>query len=195
MRIAKAIVQSQNRSPIYSDWFGSYYRPPRSTPSATRSEGLYAAYQLARDFGDPVEARQILETIQNAMEFQLQTQFRPESAMYLKNPQQSLGGFHRSLTNFEIRIDYVQHNISSMIGLYSIKNEKDGKKQNIDCSKDVTDQLKLLFVGDTSFGENYQIQIKENGGENILETKGYDYLFETSRPSWHLRPTSWWRRR
>ncbi len=128
MRIAKAIVQSQNRSPIYSDWFGSYYRPPRSTPSATRSEGLYAAYQLARDFGDPVEARQILETIQNAIGFQLQTQFRPESAMYLKNPQQILGGFHRSLTDFEIRIDYVQHNISSMIGLYRIKNEKAGKK-------------------------------------------------------------------
>jgi hypothetical protein len=53
-----------------------------------------------------------------------------------------------------------------MIGLYRIKNEKDGKKQNIDCSKDVTDQLKLLFVGDTSFGENYQIQIKENGGRS-----------------------------
>ena len=128
MKIAKAIVKSQNRSPVYSDWFGSYSQPPSSTPSATRSEGLYAAYQLARDFGHPVEAQQILITLQNAIGFQLQTQFRPESAMYLNNSKQILGGFHENLTEFEIRIDYVQHNISSIIGLYRIKNEKDEKK-------------------------------------------------------------------
>jgi hypothetical protein len=28
-----------------------------------------------------------------------------------------LGGFHRDLTNFEIRNDYVQHNISGILAL------------------------------------------------------------------------------
>jgi hypothetical protein len=119
-RIARAIVQSQNRHPRYPDWRGSYYRPPRSTPTATRTEGLCAAYHLAHDFADPQEAETILQAIRLGIGFQLQTQFRPESVMYLKDPQRSLGGVHRSLTNFEIRIDYVQHSISSLLGLYRI---------------------------------------------------------------------------
>jgi len=123
LRIAGAIMARQNLTPEYRDWFGSYGRPPRSTPAATRSEGLYAAYKLARDFGDPKEAKAILEAIRHGVAFQLQTQFRPESVLYLKNPQRSLGGFHRSLTNFGIRIDYVQHNISSLLGLYHILDE------------------------------------------------------------------------
>jgi hypothetical protein len=120
-RIVGAIIQSQNRDPIYPDWLGSYYTPPRSTPTATRSEALYAAYQLARDFGDPIFAQQILGAIKLDISFQLQTQFRPESVMYLDDPQRALGGFHRSLTNYEIRIDYVQHNLSSILGLYKIE--------------------------------------------------------------------------
>ncbi|MFQ5485261.1 MAG: hypothetical protein ACE5DO_08000 [Desulfobacterales bacterium] len=121
-RIARAIMARQNLTPEYRDWFGSYGRPPRSTPAATRSEGLYAAYKLARDFGNPKEAKAILKAIRHGVAFQLQTQFRPESVMYLKEPQRSLGGFHRSLTNYEIRIDYVQHNISSLLGFYHIRN-------------------------------------------------------------------------
>jgi hypothetical protein len=127
-RIARAIRNSQNRNPKYPDWSGSYYRPPRSTPTATRSEGLYAAYLLTRDFGDQAEAKAILESIRLGLAFQLQTQFRPESVLYLKEPQRALGGFHRSLTNFEIRIDYVQHNISSLLGLYRIIEDTDGYK-------------------------------------------------------------------
>jgi len=127
-RIAEAIVQSQNRNPVYPDWLGSYYKPPRSTPTATRSEGLYAAYLLARDFASPERAQAILEAISLGLAFQLQTQFRSESVMYLENPQRCLGGFHRSLTNYEIRIDYVQHNISSLLGLYRLKETAKGAR-------------------------------------------------------------------
>ena len=114
MRLARTIVRSQNRGSRYPDWQGSFYRPPRSTPTATRAEGLLAAYALARDF-DPPEASAILEAVRLCLAFQLQTQFRPESAMYLPDPQRSLGGFHASLTNDEIRIDFVQHNISALL--------------------------------------------------------------------------------
>jgi len=115
MRIAQAIVLAQNREPEYLDWLGSYYKPPRSTPTATRSEGLCAAYQLARDFKTSIEADRILRAMELGIAFQLQTQFRPESVMYLSDPQRSLGGFHSSLTNFRLRIDYTQHNISSLL--------------------------------------------------------------------------------
>jgi hypothetical protein len=47
--------------------------------------------------------------------FALQTKFRPESVMYVRDPQRALGGFHYSLTNYRLRIDYTQHNISSLL--------------------------------------------------------------------------------
>lgn len=119
-RISKAILQSQNRNPEYPDWRGSFYKPPRSTPTATRMEGLYAGYQLTRDFGSLQDSRTILEGIKLGVQFQMQTQFLPESVLYLKNPTAALGGVRRSLTDFGIRIDYVQHFISSLLGLYRI---------------------------------------------------------------------------
>ena len=114
------IFLKQNRAPEYPDWLGSYYQPPRSTPTATRSEGLFSTYLLARDYGYEQMASQILEALKLGAAFQLQTQFRPESVMYLKDPQRALGGFHRSLDNYELRIDYTQHNISALLGLYKI---------------------------------------------------------------------------
>lgn len=117
MTIADAIIQSQNMQPEFPDWFGSFYKPPRSTPAATRTEGLMAAYRVARDYGTPEDAERILQAAQASVSFQLATQFYPESAMYLPNPQRVLGGFHADLTNFEIRNDYVQHNLSAILAL------------------------------------------------------------------------------
>jgi hypothetical protein len=91
-RIAGAIVASQNRHPAYPDWRGSFYQPPRSTPTATRMEGLCAAHILMRDTGYLQEAAAMFQALQGGIAFQLQTQFRPEKAMYLTYPQLSSGG-------------------------------------------------------------------------------------------------------
>ena len=124
-RITGAILAAQNLQPTYADWAGSYYRPPRSTPTATRSEGLAAAYLLEQDFGDPAAAQRLLGALQRGVRFQLQTQFRPESALYLGDPARVLGGFRRSLTHYEIRIDYVQHNISALLALRRLLSAAD----------------------------------------------------------------------
>ena len=125
-RITGGILKGQNRQPSDPDWLGSYYRPPRSTPTATRSEGLAAAYQLERDLGDKQRTAGILEGLELGVRFQLKTQFRPESALYLPNPRRALGGFRRSLTHYEVRIDYVQHNISALLLLRRILLEGSG---------------------------------------------------------------------
>jgi len=39
----------------------------------------------------------------------------PEEAMFHARPQVSLGGFTASLTDPEIRIDFVQHSISALL--------------------------------------------------------------------------------
>lgn len=118
--IANAIAQSQNLNPPHIDWLGSFFQPPRSTATATRIEGLCAAYSLAKQSNNPQAAQTLLKSLYLGAAFCLQTQFAPETAMYLPDPQLVLGGFHRSLTNFEIRIDYVQHNLQGLLGVYRI---------------------------------------------------------------------------
>jgi hypothetical protein len=127
IRLAKSIMNSQRDdiSEILNnpEWLGSYYTPPRSTPTATRSEGLIAVYHLSNDYGNQETTDRILNSIKLGIQFQLQTQFTQDDVADLPNPQKTIGGFHKSLTDYEIRIDYVQHNICSLLGLYKILNE------------------------------------------------------------------------
>ena len=116
-RIVQAIVQGQNRRPAYPDWYGSFYIPPRSTPTATRAEGLSAAYPMLLEAGRTDEAKAAMEALRAAVRFQLGTQFDEVTSLYLPERVRVLGGFRRSLDNYEIRIDYVQHNISALLAL------------------------------------------------------------------------------
>ncbi|MCZ6795356.1 MAG: hypothetical protein O7J95_17255 [Planctomycetota bacterium] len=120
MRISRAITAGQNRSPRFPDQLGSYYTPPRSTPTATRTEGLLAAHALARDHGKRDDAARILEAVRLGIRFQLEMQFAPERVLFLDDPGRTLGGYPRSFSNYEVRIDYVQHNISSLLGYYRL---------------------------------------------------------------------------
>ncbi len=117
MRIAEAIIGKQKRHAPFPDYIGSYHDRPRSTPVATRNEGLLAAYRLARDSGRPEMAERILAAVLLGVAVQLGTQLDAVRAMYLANPPKARGGFTRSYDNFEVRIDYVQHNISALLAL------------------------------------------------------------------------------
>ena len=39
-------------------------------------------------------------------------------------------------------------------------------------------KIKIIFTGDISWGESYQLKLEKKGKENILFTKGYDYCIE-----------------
>lgn len=120
MRLVDAIIAGQNRNPEYPDWYGSYYTPPRTAPAATRSEGMVSAYSLLSAAGKRERLSEVQENIELATRYQLMTQIQPESAIYLSNPAAAIGGFRGSFENYEIRIDYVQHNISALLGLRRI---------------------------------------------------------------------------
>jgi hypothetical protein len=117
-RIADSIVKAQRMSSDYPDWIGSYYNPPRSTPTATRAEGLVAMWYLAGKAHLPRDA--YLETLKRAAAFQMRCQINSTNNLYLPRPDVALGGFRRALDDWEIRIDYVQHDISSLLGLRRI---------------------------------------------------------------------------
>lgn len=121
--IARAIMNKQLLDEKTNpEWKGSYRSTgtPRSTPVACRSEGLSAVHQLAVDYGYDSEAEKIKKAIHEGIKFQLQMQLRPESTMYYENKNLCLGAFHKSLKNYELRNDYTQHNISSLIAYYNI---------------------------------------------------------------------------
>lgn len=122
-RIAQGILSMQRQDDSNPDWIGSYYTPPGSTSTATRSEALIAMHSIAlRAKVDPGQYQIALE---KAVAFQLRCQFTEENVLYLPRPDRSLGGFREGLTQWNVRIDYVQHNISSLLGLREILSTHD----------------------------------------------------------------------
>lgn len=126
-RLARAIGDTQHRHPPFTDWLGGFYSPPGSTPTAMRLQGLVAAYSLLRDHGGAAHsdgAIAALDASIAASAFMLQCQFRPENAMYFKNPQRIVGAFRESLTSPYIRIDFVQHNLMGMLSLWRVMEKE-----------------------------------------------------------------------
>ena len=89
---------------------------PRSTPAASRSEGVLAAYRMAREAGDP-RAADLSRALQASARFQLQQQFPLAGQSGFPKSQRAAGGFRESLDDERIRIDFVQHNVSSLLGM------------------------------------------------------------------------------
>lgn len=118
-RITEAILAAQHsgRSGDQKEWNGGFYTPPRSTPTATRTEGLGAAYHIFKKNGDSAYAETVRRAMENAIEFQLKTQFTVQKLRELNAERAGLGGFHESLDAYDVRIDYVQHNISALLAL------------------------------------------------------------------------------
>lgn len=124
MRIAESIMSKQTDGVIKKttdpNIIGSYSLP-RSAPTATRTEALIAAFHLANDFGNDLSKTQkILNAVSLGIQFQLRTQFIEDNMENVLYPEKAIGGFFDSLNNYIIRIDYVQHNICSILGLYHI---------------------------------------------------------------------------
>jgi hypothetical protein len=98
----------------YAGGFGP--GPPRVTPAASRAEGLLAAYRIARVTGD-ARASSIAAALKASARFQLTRQFTAENSASLPNPARARGGFYEGSAEPRIRIDFVQHNISSLLGI------------------------------------------------------------------------------
>ncbi|HXG65068.1 MAG TPA: hypothetical protein VNO70_08160 [Blastocatellia bacterium] len=104
----------------YAGGFGP--RMPRTTAAAARAEGMVAAYRIARSIGDPRAAR-IANSLKAAARFQLTQQFDAGNSASLPNPERAKGGFRASPASLRIRIDYVQHNISALLGVAELYRE------------------------------------------------------------------------
>jgi DUF1680 family protein len=116
IELAEAMMATQytdSDPPGYSGGFGP--GPPRGTPAASRAEGLLSAYRVARSTSD-ARASRIAASLKACARFQLAQQLRADDSS-LPNPQRAAGGFRESTTSMRVRIDFVQHNISSLVGI------------------------------------------------------------------------------
>jgi hypothetical protein len=120
MRLADAMAREQYGPDAPAGYQGGF-RPglPRSAQAAARAEGMLAGYRIARSTKDP-RAPGILSALAASGRFQLSQQFGPDNCFFLPDPARAAGGFHGSPAAMRIRIDYVQHNISSLLGIADV---------------------------------------------------------------------------
>lgn len=114
--LAEAMIADQYAEDAPEGFAGGFGPgSPRATPAASRAEGLVAAYRLARRTGD-ARAAKIAAALRASARFQLAQQLTADTEG-VRNPRVAVGGFREGLTSMKVRIDYVQHNISSLLSI------------------------------------------------------------------------------
>jgi len=88
---------------------------PRVTPAGSRTEGTGEVWRMARRRGESEQVRRVREVAVQSARFQLNQQYRLENSFFLPNPGRARGGFRGSPVHGEVRIDYVQHNVSGLL--------------------------------------------------------------------------------
>ena len=117
LALASAMIADQYTDEDAEGYAGGFGPgPPRVTPAASRAEGLVAAYRLARSTGD-ARASSIATALKASARFQFTQQFTSENNASARNPARAAGGFFEGSTDPWVRIDFVQHNISSLLAI------------------------------------------------------------------------------
>ena len=90
------------------------------TSTATRNEALVAAWRLATTVGDrDAIGRYSIGALRTA-QLQLRAQFTDANTKLYSHPERLIGGWGANASDPVIRIDYVQHNISALTGLFAL---------------------------------------------------------------------------
>ena len=109
----------------YPDFRGGYYDPPRSTPAATRGEGLGAVLDTCTLAGE--ECGWIEELLHETVRHEMLSQYGPDMSFWMKDRAKAFGGWNGGLLDTDVRNDFVQHNMSSLLGLERYVRARDGE--------------------------------------------------------------------
>ena len=98
----------------FPDFQGGYYNPPRSTPAATRGEGLGAVLETCELAGEDCGWVEFLLT--ETVRHEMLSQYDPDMCFWMKNRAKAFGGWNGGLLDMDVRNDFVQHNMSAVLG-------------------------------------------------------------------------------
>lgn len=123
--LSQAIVRAQNLDPRAPWRFGAFQERNDLTPAACRVEGLSAAWRLLKRAGRDSEADAVRDCIGLAAAFLVRMQYRDASTLDFKDPDYLKGQFPGGVGRPECRNDFIQHNVSGLLGALDIM-EKEG---------------------------------------------------------------------
>jgi cyanophycin synthetase len=95
------------------------------TSSATKGEALVAAWELARYREDAEAAAHFSEGALRTAQFLMRVQYTAENTQHFPRPNRVVGAWAQDERNSRIRFDFVQHNVSALIGVWHMT--RDGK--------------------------------------------------------------------
>ncbi len=130
-KITRAILRNQKTGADAAapDFVGSFYKLPYTTPASTRLEAYVAAIKLARFVGK--DDAELVQAAREVARFVVSQQFDRQNAFFLPDPARAKGGVRESIANNNIRIDYVQHAVSGMLGLARVLADANVGKRTI----------------------------------------------------------------
>ena len=119
LNLARAVeYQYKKNKPQWAefpDFQGGYYDPPRSTPAATRGEGLVAVMDTCRVAGD-IDCEWVWHLLEETIRHEHLSQYDPDVMWWPRNQAKTFGGWNGGLIDVSIRNDFVQHNMSAVLG-------------------------------------------------------------------------------
>lgn len=112
-------MYTANNSP-YIDYEGGFYYNygDHFYPDGSRSEGLIAAYYLAKKLGDEQRAKEILNACKLTAKSQMLLCNNEYNSYAHKNPQKSEGAIRFKVTRQWVRVDSIQHVACFYLRLY-----------------------------------------------------------------------------
>jgi len=120
-RIALELGATAGVAARYPDYAGSVSTPPRSTPSATRAEGLVGAVDACRLAHASCAER--MKLLVSLLTHALSTQYTADALYWVPRPEAAAGGVAGGLTDTSIRDDFVQHTLSATLGLARLRGD------------------------------------------------------------------------
>lgn len=128
LALARSVLPNYERgievSTRYPDYRGGFYDPPRSTPAATRSEGLIGVLDTCAMAG--IDCSWIDPVLRDSIGHQLLVQYTPDLLYWVPDPTLVAGGWAGGILDTSIRNDYVQHALSAILGFERLLQARAG---------------------------------------------------------------------
>ena len=99
--------------------------PINYTSTATKGEALLAVWALAAFAEDAGAVERYSTAARRNIQFQMRVQFTSENSQLFPRPEAVVGAWGKDALDPWIRVDFVQHNISGLVGLWYLTTEGD----------------------------------------------------------------------